>query len=108
VTTIGWALSIMTVGMWWEGLNAYAGICPFPPGPAHLPKVGHPSCLPLCCFLVAIQIFFLVSMCLLDVFRHASSASRRFLPPFNTGSYLGSGMVPHSSSMLTILCLFIR
>jgi hypothetical protein len=68
-------------------------------------QLGTPSCLLLCCYLVAIRTSLVVPVCLLDAFRHVSGTGRHFLPLFHRGSYPGSGLALHSSSMLIILSL---
>jgi hypothetical protein len=73
-------------------LNVYAGVPLFR---------QHPLVTRLCCFSVA-SLTSSVPVSLSDVFRVASSASRRFLPTSRWGSYPGSGLASHSSSTLVV------
>jgi hypothetical protein len=53
----------------------------------------------LCCQSVAIHTYFAISACLSLFYLHVSSVGH-FLAPFHRGSYAGSGLVLHSSSIL--------
>jgi hypothetical protein len=83
------------------GLNVHADVPPFLPAPARFPTVGHPFCLPLCCFSVAIWTFSSV-LCLSRKSFVSSSTGCHFQPPSHRGSYPRSGLATHRSSMLVI------
>jgi hypothetical protein len=76
--------------------------------PTRFPRVGHPSCPPLCCFSAPIRTFLAVPARLSEVHRHSSGSGRCLLLPFRRCSFPGSGLVPHSSSKPVIFCLFAR
>jgi hypothetical protein len=99
VTRLGSALSMTACG------RRALMYMPFLPAPARFLTVGHPSCPPLCCFSITIRTFLVVPACFLEVFHHISGAGH-FLPPLRMGSYPGSGLAPHSSSMLIVFGLF--
>jgi hypothetical protein len=90
-----------------RGLNVYAGVPPFPPAPAGFPTVVHPSCLPLL-FLDCHSVLFTSSCVSLGGFCLVSRSSHCFHPPSRRGSYPGSGLAPHSSSMLITFGLFAQ
>jgi hypothetical protein len=106
VTRLGWVLTVMTVNSWWWALMCKPHILPFPSATARFPTVGHPLCLPLCCFSVAIQTFLPVPLCLSEDFLLVSLAGHLFLPPSHRDSYPRNGLAHYSSSTVMVFGLF--
>jgi hypothetical protein len=106
VTRLGSAFSVITINMWWGGLNVYAGDRPFSAGRCSFPDSWPPllSASPLS---LSRHSDFLGDFCV-PLVGLSSRFQRQSFYAFHLHRYSRSGPVLHSSSIPIALHSFVR